>query len=192
MPKTKYWNEPDNELEKLFWGKVHVERACALFFYRIGSSYRPLIHKFKYQGNYSLAIRLGEDLGSYLNGLDSYRGIDMLVPVPLHPRKERKRGYNQSEQIAKGISNVMQIPVETRSLIRMVYTETQTKKNKLERRENVKEVFKVKDVKLFEDKHVMLIDDVITTGATIEACALALQENCRCKVSIASLGFVYN
>ena len=107
----------------------------------------------------------------------------------MHPKKERARGYNQSELIARGISKIMNLPVETGNLIRVQYTETQTKKNRMERIANVEKVFDVKDSSRFENKHIMLIDDVITTGSTIEACASILTDKCNCRVSIASLGY---
>jgi len=189
MPKTHYWKETENEIEKIFWGKVNIERACALFFYRKGSNFRPLIHKLKYQGSYKLGMRLGEELGFHLKSAPLYKDVDLIVPVPLHPKKERQRGYNQSNCISKGISEIMNIPVETNSLIRTQYTETQTLKAKQERWENVSDIFALKSTSSIENKHILLVDDVITTGSTMEACSTTILNNCNCKVSLASIGY---
>ncbi|MDR2382970.1 MAG: ComF family protein [Prevotellaceae bacterium] len=189
MPRTRFWEKEDNELEKLFWGKINIERACSLFYFRKGSVYRPIIHKLKYKNKYNIGLRLGEELGACLENSVLYKDISMLVPVPLHPAKEKMRGYNQSEYIAHGISNVINRPVEKQTLIRTKYTETQTHKNATERWENVQSVFDVKDASKLNGEHILLIDDVITTGSTIESCASTVLNNCTCKVSIASIGY---
>ncbi|MDR1594279.1 MAG: ComF family protein [Prevotellaceae bacterium] len=189
MPRTRFWEKEDNEIAKLFWGKVNIERACSLFYFRKGSDYRPMIHKLKYKGKYNIGLRLGEELGVCLDKASLYSDISMLVPVPLHPAKERMRGYNQSEYIAYGLSNIMNLPVEKRNLIRTKYTQTQTRKSSTERWENVREVFDVRDKSRLNGEHILLIDDVITTGATIESCASTILNNCQCKVSIASIGY---
>jgi ComF family protein len=190
MPRTGSWEKEDNDIEKLFWGKADINRACSLFYFRKGSDYRPMIHKLKYKGKYTIGLRLGEELGICLENSALYKDISMLVPVPLHPAKERMRGYNQSELIARGISNIMNRPIEKRNLIRTKYTETQTHKSAAERWENVQSVFDVRNTLRLNGEHILLIDDVITTGATIESCALTILNNCSCKVSIASIGYV--
>jgi ComF family protein len=192
MPLTRFWEKKDNDIEKLFWGKIKIERACALFYFRKGSDYRPLIHKLKYKGKYNIGLRLGEELGVYLRNSSLYQDITMLVPIPLHPAKERQRGYNQSAFIASGISNIMNLPVEKSALIRTKYTQTQTRKNAVERWENVQSVFGIRDKSGFDGEHILLIDDVITTGSTIETCASVILNNCSCKVSVASIGYVSN
>jgi ComF family protein len=192
MPRTRFWEQEDNDIEKLFWGKVNVERACSLFYFRKGSDYRPMIHRLKYKGKYNIGLRLGEELGACLETSPFYSDISMLVPVPLHPAKERIRGYNQSEYIAYGISNIMNIPLEKRNLIRVKYTETQTRKSATERWENVQSVFDMKDTSRLNGEHILLIDDVITTGSTIESCASTILKNCNCKLSIASIGYASN
>jgi ComF family protein len=189
MPRTRFWEKADNDIEKLFWGRINIERACSLFYFRKGSDYRPIIHKLKYKGKYNIGLRLGEELGICLENSDLYKDVSMLVPVPLHPAKEKMRGYNQSEFIAYGISNIMDLPVEKRNLIRTKYTETQTRKNAAERWENVQSVFDVRDKSRLNGEHILIIDDVITTGSTIEACASCILNNCTCKVSIASIGY---
>jgi ComF family protein len=189
MPRTKFWETEDNAIEKLFWGKINIERACSLFYFRKGSDYRPMIHRLKYKGKYNIGLRLGEELGVCLGSSSLYSDISMLVPVPLHPAKERMRGYNQSEYIAYGISNIMNLPLERRNLIRTKYTQTQTRKNAVERWENVQSVFGVRDKSRLNGEHILLIDDVITTGSTIESCASTILNNCTCRVSIASIGY---
>ncbi|MDR1582126.1 MAG: ComF family protein [Prevotellaceae bacterium] len=189
IPRTKFWEKEDNDIEKLFWGRVNIEHACSLFYFRKGSDYRPVIHKLKYKGKYNIGLRLGEELGVHLADSSLYKDINMLVPVPLHPAKEQMRGYNQSEYIAYGISNIMNLPVEKRNLIRTVYTETQTRKNAAERWENVQSVFDVRNKSGLDGKHILLVDDIITTGSTIEACTSTILNNCTCKVSIASIGY---
>jgi ComF family protein len=192
MPRTGFWDEADNELEKMFWGRVKIERACALFYYRKGSDFRPMIHKLKYKGKYKIALRLGEELGICLKNSVLYQDISMLIPIPLHPKKEKMRGYNQSELIATGMSDIMSLPLEKGNLIRTKFTETQTKKTATERWKNVQSVFDVRDKTGLTGEHILLIDDVITTGSTIEACASTLIDNCNCKVSIATIGYASN
>ncbi|MDR0385026.1 MAG: ComF family protein, partial [Prevotellaceae bacterium] len=193
IPLTKSWEKEDNDIEKLFWGKVDIKRACSLFYFRKGSDYRPLIHKLKYKGKYNIGLRLGEELGIYLEQSPLYSDLSMIVPVPLHPAKERQRGYNQSEAIASGISNITKLPVESRNLIRTKYTDTQTLKNAAERHENVQSVFDVRNKNSLNGQHILLIDDIITTGSTIESCvSTILKSGCSCKISVASIGYVSN
>ncbi|MDR2027206.1 MAG: ComF family protein [Prevotellaceae bacterium] len=189
MPRTKFWEKEANTVEQLFWGRVNIEHACSLFYFRKGSDYRILIHKLKYKGKYNIGLRLGEELGACLGNSPLYKNVSMIVPVPLHPLKERQRGYNQSEYIASGISNIMNLPVEKKNLIRTKYTQTQTRKNVIERWENVQSIFDVRDKSGFDGEHILLVDDVLTTGSTIESCASAVLNSCTCKVSIATVGY---
>jgi ComF family protein len=190
MPRTKFWEKDGNEIEQLFWGKVNIEHACSLFYYRKGSAYRPMIHELKYKGKRNIGLRLGEELGLCLKNSPLYQSLSMLVPIPLHSLKEKMRGYNQSEYIAYGISKAMNLPVENRNVIRIKNTETQTLKLRTERWENVQSVFAVKDASRFDNEHILLIDDVITTGSTIESCASTILNSCKCKISIVSIGYV--
>ena len=189
LPRTDYWNEGGNPVEKLFWGRVKLEHACAFFFFTKGSRFRKLLHQLKYNGKKEIGIELGRRLGLELKKAPLYQTIDMVIPVPLHPKRQRKRGYNQSEQIAAGISVATGWLTDARSLIRTSYTETQTRKGKIERWENVSKVFAVKYPEHLKNKHVLLVDDVITTGATIEACATCLLEIEGCKVSVVALAY---
>ncbi|MFO7879718.1 MAG: ComF family protein [Bacteroidota bacterium] len=188
LPRTKFHADPENTLSQVFWGRVKIERATALMVFVKGSQYRKLIHKLKYKRRPDIGVFLGRELGSELNLDGHFSAIDCVLPVPLHPDKKKVRGYNQAERIAEGISQVMGIPVSNENLHRKVFTKTQTKKGRYDRWENVSGVFAVRNPEELSGKHVLLVDDVITTGATIEACAHALLEVKDVRVSIASIG----
>jgi ComF family protein len=190
LPRTGYWKEPGNPLEKLFWGRVPIEHACALFFFGKGSRYRKLMHKLKYKGKREIGVELGRLLGKELKNAPLYQTIEMIIPVPLHPKKLRLRGYNQSEQIAKGIAQITGWEVNTSALIRTRFTETQTRKSRQERWDNVADAFALQDAAALTNRRVLLVDDVLTTGATLEACILQLQKAADCKVSVATLACV--
>ena len=145
----------------------------------------PYAYDLKYKSKKEIGIELGRLLGNNINESEHFKDIDYIVPVPLHPKKKLIRGYNQSMCIAKGISEIMNVEADDNTLVRNVHTQTQTKKNRIERWQNVKDIFELKSDK-FKDKHILLVDDVITTGSTIEACALKLLEQTD-KLSIASL-----
>ncbi|HOY38324.1 MAG TPA: ComF family protein [Bacteroidales bacterium] len=169
MPYTDYHNKPENPVSQIFWGKVHVEMATALFYFAKGSKYRKLIHKLKYKGKREIGIFLGRELGACIGKSDYFKGIDCIIPVPLHISRQTKRGYNQSAEIALGISQVTGIPVKLHELIRSQATETQTKKTRDERWKNVSGKFQIASPENLKGKHVLVVDDVITTGSTIEA-----------------------
>lgn len=187
LPKTNFHLIEDNAITMLFWGKVRIEYATAFAFFKKAEKMQHLIYQLKYRNKKDIGIELGKQLGLQLKSSDFFQTVDIIVPVPLHPKKKRMRGYNQSELIAKGIAFVMQKQVNFDNLYRTVHTESQTKKDKFERWENVKNVFQLKDSHLFRDKHILLIDDVVTTGATLEACAKALLKSSGCRVSVATL-----
>jgi ComF family protein len=187
LPRTHYWKTPGNPLEQLFWGRVPIEHVCALFFFGKGSRYRKLLHKLKYKGNGEIGVELGRQLGKELKNAPLYQTIEIIVPVPLHPKKKRKRGYNQSEKIAAGIAQITGWKVNTSALIRTQFTETQTRKSRQERWENVSEAFSLRDPAALANRRLLLVDDVLTTGATLEACILQLQKAEGCKVSVATL-----
>lgn len=187
MPKSDYWLDSKNIVNQLFWGKTKIEFASAFLLFSKGSRYRKLIHSLKYKNDQVSGIQLGELYGKAITESSEYPKIDYIIPVPLHPKKQKKRGYNQSECIAKGLSTTTTIPYLNQVLIRTVNTETQTKKHKDERWQNVSGVFDVQNLEIIQGKSILLVDDVITTGATIEHCALVLKEKANCKVSIACL-----
>jgi len=192
MPRTNFHLITPNPIELTFWGRVQIEKATALFFYRKGSIYQKLLHNLKYKKSAAIGIELGRILGADVNNANYFSEIDYIVPVPLHPKKERQRGYNQSLMIAKGLKELLNKPIIEGVLIRTHYSDTQTKRGRFERWENVNELFAVKDPSQFESKHILLIDDVITTGSTIEACASKILECKHAKVSVAAIGYASN
>lgn len=176
LPKTGYEHNEDNPLARLFYGKVRLKAVTACFFFSKEGKVQHLIHELKYKGNSDAGVFLGQELGKSIKEAPLFQGIDYLIPVPLHPKREKTRGYNQSMMIANGLSEVTGIPVGERFLVRSVNTATQTHKTKEERWQNVKDIFEVRHADQLEGKYVLLIDDVLTTGATLEACAMKLAE----------------
>lgn len=191
LPKTGNYMKPDNDAEKLMAGRIPFERIASYCVYTKGGVLPPLIYQLKYRHNKRIGLLLGRMFGKDLIGSEFLNSVDLIVPVPLHPKKEKARGYNQSEIIATGISEVTGLPVSTGNLVRVVYNPTQTKRTKTQRWENVKDIFKVTDPLLFERKHLLLVDDVITTGSTLEACGAALLACSDLRISIATLGEVF-
>ncbi len=189
LPVTNFHLNTENKVAQLFWGRVEIENATAFFSYKKGSRYQELIHFIKYKGLKELGYEAGRKYGYELLKSAGYRTVDVVVPVPLHPKKHKKRGFNQSEWIAKGIAETLQKPVIAETLFRKVFTSTQTKKNRFERWQNVEDIFDLKDLNEFAGKHVLIIDDVVTTGSTLEACAYTLLKSGNTKVSIATLAF---
>lgn len=189
IPLTRFWLDKDNPVAQTFWGRVNIENACAFFFFVKGSMYRPILHKLKYKGQREIGVELGTHFGQALFKSDLYNDIDFVVPVPIHPKKLRVRGYNQAEAIAEGIAKVTGSKLSTNHLIKTTYTETQTRKSRAERVLNVSESFTLQNTKEIEGKHLLLVDDVITTGATLETCAAKLLEIEGTKVSIAALAY---
>ena len=173
MPRTCYHLEKDNEMEKMFWGKIPLERAASYFFYQKGGDYRRILHLLKYEGRKDIGIAMGRMMAADMVRSGFFDGVDVIVPVPLHPDKLRKRGYNQSECLARGVSEVTGIPVDVSSVVRRVHTQSQTRKSVYERWENVCGIFYVADKERVAGKHVLIVDDVLTTGATSIACAEA-------------------
>lgn len=192
LPATNFHQKPNNDLEKVFWGRVNIERAIALLFYKKGGKTSKILHALKYHDTPEIAEFLGRYYGTFLKEFIKENNIEAVVAIPLHKNKLRMRGYNQSEKLAAGLAETLGIENLSDHLIRTKFTETQTKKSRLERSENVNKVFEVNDVKMFENKHVLLIDDVITTGATIDSCATEMLQINNCKVSVAGLAYAYH
>jgi len=176
LPKTGYELNPNNPLAQSFYGRVRFHAVTACFFFAKSGKVQHLIHELKYKGNKEAGVFLGQQLGESIKEAPLFQGIDYLIPVPLHPKREKQRGYNQSLMIAKGIHEVTGIPIGDKYLVRAVHTATQTKKSADERFKNVKDIFEVRFAKELENKHILLIDDVLTTGATLEACAHQLED----------------
>lgn len=172
-----------------FYGRVEVEGATALFRYEKETVSQHVLHHIKYKGGRSLGYRMGRMLGGRLCGTQ-FQEVDALIPVPLHPNKLKLRGYNQSEWIAKGIGDALNIPVWTDVLERMVENPTQTHKSAYERWENVKDIFRLTDESKIIGKRLLVVDDVMTTGSTVEACVLPIEKVDGVKVSVATLAVV--
>ncbi|MCL3780061.1 ComF family protein [Prolixibacteraceae bacterium JC049] len=189
FPKTHYHLLPDNPVEEIFWGRVKLKSATAFLFFSKGSQYQKLIHQLKYQRGTDVGRILGQHLGSDLSNSRRFFNIDYIIPVPLHPNKEKKRGYNQSLIIAEGMSLSMRKPILDGNLYRKLENPTQTRKNRFQRWKNVEGIFDVRNATELKLKHVLLIDDVITTGSTLEAACHPLVQ-AGAEVSIATIGHV--
>jgi ComF family protein len=187
IPRTNFHLEPDNTVEKRFWGKVPVYRGTSYFYFYKGSPFQILLHELKYRGNKEVGEAAGKYAAADLLDSPDFCSVDVIVPVPLHPNKLAKRGYNQSEWIAKGLASVLKKPVDTTNLVRIRANTTQTKKSVFDRYKNTEGVFKLKDKKVFEGKHVLLVDDVLTTGSTLEACMVPLMDTDFIKISVFTL-----
>lgn len=186
LPSTGFELDPDNVVARAFWGRVELKYAAAGFAFRKGNIVQKLVHRLKYRGDQALGEYMGRLLGHKLEGQEAMSGIDLIMPVPLHPRKLRKRGFNQSECLARGLSDVLHIPLDVRNLQRSSFTATQTKRTRYARWENVSSVFQLRDTKSLTGKHILLVDDVITTGATLEAAAACLLQGGAASVSVAA------
>ncbi len=186
LPRTKFEINPtDNAMCSLLWGRCKIECAFALFFYRKGERVQKLLHEIKYKGNKNLGVTLGKQLAQTI--LDSETTFDYIIPIPLHHKKYSQRGFNQSEVIAEGMSQKLGIPLNLTAIYRNVYTNTQTRKGRFERWQNVESIFSLNQYEDLANKHVLVIDDVITTGSTIEACVNTLSHIENIKISIASI-----
>jgi len=192
LPRTNFHNDTNNAVSQLFWGRAKVETATAFLFFTKSGKVQHLVHQLKYSKKPEIGVYLGKLFGKDLRKSSGFQTIDVIVPVPLHPRRAKVRGYNQSEKIAVGMSQTMNIPVDTSSFVRRTNTETQTRKNRFSRWENVKEVFAVNNENALKNKHILLVDDVITTGATIEGCIRKLTAIEGARVSVVSLAVPTN
>jgi len=189
LPITNFHNRPENKVAQLFWGRVQLENATSFFAYKKGSKYQQLIHFIKYKGLKELGFTSGNKFGIQLKESENFTSVDIVIPVPLHPKKQRKRGFNQSDWIANGIANTLNRPVSVNTLFRRTHTATQTRKNRFERWQNVEDIFGVNNVEELENKHILIVDDVVTTGSTLEACAFQLLKITGVRVSVATLAF---
>lgn len=188
LPRTLFGLKMGNKMEELFDGMIPIERAYAYFNYKKGSDYQNIIYNLKYKDEKELGEYMGEHFGAELLNSVYFPKADFICPIPLHPKKEKKRGYNQSEYIAKGLAKSFHVPVLKDNIIRIKYTISQTHKTRFERWENVQNIFKVINPVLFNDKHIILVDDVVTTGATLASCVSAIKSCCNAKVSLLALG----
>lgn len=189
MPLTNFARRKDNPIKLLFENTLSVESASAMFWFVGGTEWQRIIHNFKYYGRWLFAQKMGEWLGEELQESGNFDDVDLVIPIPLHYRRRLVRGYNQSEQLALGVGRKMGVKCDFRSVYRSSYNESQTSKNNTERWDNVEAIFEVRDVRMLRGKHLLLVDDVLTTGATMSSCAAAIVKACEgdVKISIASL-----
>lgn len=188
MPLTYFWKDHDNPV----WGRLsalfELRQASSFFFYTKGSGYDRLIHSFKYNGKYRISYELGYWFGQELKASGLYDDIDVVVPIPLHPIRFMKRGYNQSAHFARGLAHCLGVKVSTSNVIRSRHNRSQTRHSHNERWENVSGIFDVRNPSALEGKHLLIVDDVLTTGATIESCATAILSNVNdCRLSVATI-----
>ena len=186
LPETNFSVHAGNPIEKMLWGRIPLAGATATYYFSKESLIQHLVHQFKYKGNKDLGLQLGRLLGKYLVQSDRFNA-EALVPLPLFAVKEKRRGYNQATVLCDGIAEIMKIPVLKNAIIRPQHTDTQTKKGRLERWQNMEGKFVLQDEKAIANKHLLLVDDVITTGATLEACGTELLKGNNVKLSIATL-----
>ncbi len=187
LPHTGFALHANNPVEKIFWGRIAITAAMSEFYFSKASIIQNLIHEFKYRGNKKVGMYLGNMMGKSLLNSNRFKNIDVLIPLPLFFQKEYARGYNQSAILCAGINEIMNIPMITKNVIRTIHTETQTKKGRIQRWENVEKSFSVLDPESLKGKHILLVDDVITTGATLEACGAEILKIDDVQLSIATL-----
>lgn len=187
-PLTGFWNDVDNPVARKCWGLLPVERASGFLFFIHGSGWRRMIHRFKYRGAWRTARAMGEWYGRCLRESGLYDDVELVVPMPLHPLRRCRRGYNQSEYIAEGIAAQLGVGVDRHSVRRKRDTPSQAQKSRLERSRNVEGAFAVHRPERLEGRHVLLVDDVLTTGNTMLSCAgEILRAAPGCRISIAAL-----
>lgn len=189
LPYTDFHLIPDNGVARQFWGRVPFIFCGAFLYFSKGTRVQNLLHQLKYNNRPEVGMKLGIHYGKQLASSPAMTAPDVIVPVPLHPKRQKKRGYNQSEYFALGLSESMQVPLDTTTLQRAIFTSSQTKKSRFSRYENMKDVFFLKQGEKFEGKHILLVDDIITTGATIEACAIPILKVPGAKISIAGIAY---
>lgn len=189
LPQTNFHLVNDNIVARQFWGKINLEGAYSLYYFTKGGKVQNLMHHFKYKDMPQIGNALGKIAGLQLATNATFAAVDYIVPVPLHKSRLKERGYNQSACFAEGLAEKLKARVEEDNLIRVRATQTQTHRSRFERFENMQEVFAVKDKQKLKGKHVLLVDDIVTTGSTLEACALPLLEIEGLKLSIATIAY---
>jgi ComF family protein len=188
LPLTRYSGRSDNKVAAIFWGRIGLIHCSAFLHYKKGNSVQKMIHQLKYRGRQDIGYHLGTLCGREIAGIPSLGDLSGIIPVPLHPKKERIRGYNQCFSIARGIASVLNIPVLDRVAVRNTFNTSQTKKDRYSRWENTREKFTLRDPEAIADRHFLLVDDVVTTGSTLEALATTLSGAPGVRLSIVTIG----
>lgn len=176
LPKTNFETIRENPVEKKFWGRCHLKAASSFLYFEEKNSTQKLLHLLKYKGREDIGTHLGK-LMAYTLTNSIFKDAEIIFPMPIHPTKKRSRGYNQAEAIARGVSEVLQIPLDTSIVLKEKYTATQTNKSRIARFENVVDSFGIKNATNITGKNILLVDDVITTGATLEALILEIEKH---------------
>lgn len=188
MPKTNFHLSPiENPIAKRFWGQTQIEAATSFYYFSQGSLVQELIHNLKYNGRTDVGLYMGQLFGMALANAAPFKDVDLILPVPLHHQKKLMRGYNQSAVLAQGLAEAMQKKHNEDLLVRTQNSESQTRKTREQRLDNTQGVFATPKPDALKDKHVLLVDDVITTGATLSQCANALLQVEGLRVSLASI-----
>lgn len=186
LPPTNYEKYPANPVEKIFWGRLPVINATAQFYFTKESLMQRLLHLFKYKGAKDLGLQLGRLMGFQIKASGRF-DVDALIPLPLFSKRERMRGYNQAMVLCEGMAEIMDIPILPNMISRPEYTETQTVKGRLERWKNMEGKFLLKNPDGISGKHILLVDDVVTTGSTLEACGNEILKAQELQLSICTL-----
>lgn len=190
LPRTNYADNPyENDMARLFWGQLPVERCAALFFYQGGSGPSQILYELKYKNHPEIGEFFGRMIAEEWDDTGFFEGIDLIVPVPLAKERQRQRGYNQSLHIARGIGSVTRLPIVTNAVSREQFVESQTQKDRWQRNENVEGCFRLNDGSALKGRHVLLVDDVVTTGATICSCGREMLKAGDVRFSILTIGF---
>ena len=190
LPRTGFQRDPqENIMAKMFWGQVPIERATALFYYEAHAETANILYELKYKDHPEIGETMGRMLARELQRSDFFSGIDGIVPVPLAKKRLRQRGYNQSMEIAKGVSELTGLPIYNKVVKRTRFEGSQTSMGRWERNENVEKVFELIDGENVRGKHLLIIDDVVTTGATVIACAKELIKAGNVRISVLALGY---
>ena len=193
LPRTGFQQDPyENIMAKMFWGQIPIERATALFYYEPHAETANILYEMKYKNHPEIGEVMGRLMARELQMSNFFEGIDGIIPVPLAKKRQRQRGYNQSHELAKGISEITGLPIYNKVVRRTVFEGSQTSLGRWERNENVEHVFELKDASTVQGKHLLIVDDVVTTGATIIACAKELCKAGGVRISVLSLGLAKN
>jgi ComF family protein len=187
MPLTGFEYFPDNPVEKIFWGRSGIQAASANMYFTSGSILQNSMHQLKYKGRKDIGLYFGCLMGKALENSGRFKDCEMIIPLPLYPDREKKRGYNQSAIIAETVSLQLSIPVYRELVFRIKKTESQTNKSRIDRWKNMESTFEIRNANQLSGRHILLIDDIVTTGASLEACAGVLLKIPGLKISIACL-----